>query len=180
VRTAGVCCERVASGSTTSASGPPLPRFAAAVPGVTEVRPGTYVYNDSTQLALGVVEQGACAQSVLAMCIGRPTADRTVVDAGSKALPMEDPSGRARGWGTVIGHPGLIVERLFEEHAVIFGHTDIRVGNRVRIIPNHACTATCLHSHAIFVDGASVEGVVSITARNWRSPGSGGPMPTRG
>lgn len=180
MRTAGVLRARGIRVNDISVGSTPTARFAAAVPGVTEVRPGTYVYNDSTQLALGVVEQGACAQSVLATCIGRPTADRTVVDAGSKALPMEDPSGRARGWGTVIGHPGLIVERLFEEHAVIFGHTHIRVGDRVRIIPNHACTATNLHSHAIFVDGASVEGVVSITARNWRSPGSGAPMPTRG
>jgi D-serine deaminase-like pyridoxal phosphate-dependent protein len=163
LRRLGVTVRSMSVGST------PTARVAARVPGVTEIRPGTYIYNDATQVALGVAEPADCAQSVLATVVGRPTPDRVVVDSGSKALPPENPSGRATGWGIVLGHPDLVVERLYEEHGVLRSPTSssLDVGDRVRIIPNHACTTTNLHARLNVVDGDEVVRVIHLRARNW-------------
>jgi len=165
LRARGVPVDTISVGST------PTARSAARVAGVTEIRPGTYVYYDATQVALGVAEPEDCAQTVLATVVGRPAPDRVVVDAGTKALPPENPSGRVSGFGRVVGHPDLVLERLFEEHGVLrasTGRNDLPVGHRVRLVPNHACTTTNLHARLYLVDGDEIERALSIEARDWR------------
>jgi D-serine deaminase-like pyridoxal phosphate-dependent protein len=164
LRDGGIPVEVVSVGST------PTARSAARVSGVTEIRPGTYVFHDATQVTLGVAELGDCAQTVLATVVGRPASDRVVVDAGSKALPAENPSGRAAGFGLVVGRPDHSVERLFEEHAVIraLSGSDLRIGQRIRIIPNHACTTTSLHARINMVEHDHLRQVLPIEGRDWR------------
>ena len=71
--------------------------------------------------------------------------------------------------GAVVGEPGLVVERLYEEHAIVSSAEPSarRVGERVRIVPNHACAAVNLHERMLVTqDGEAVEEWV-VAARGW-------------
>ena len=144
-------------------------RFAIRCPGVTEVRPGTYVFNDRSQLAQGAAAVADLAAFVIATVVSRPAPDRAVVDAGSKVLtsdrmlvPDAPPS-----FGAVWGHDDWDVVRLSEEHGVLAvppGDT-VRVGDRVAIVPNHICPAINLASTLTVVEGGAVLGRWPVAAR---------------
>jgi D-serine deaminase-like pyridoxal phosphate-dependent protein len=174
VSTAAMLRDRGISVGVLSAGSTPTAIHASAVDGITEIRPGNYVFNDATQVALGVAAISDCAQTVLATVVGRPAPDRVVIDAGSKALPAENPSGRAIGWGIVLGHPDLRVDRLYEEHGVLLSSgrpPELEPGDRVRIITNHACTASNLHARYWMVDGDEIRAAVPVGARGWTKMG---------
>jgi D-serine deaminase-like pyridoxal phosphate-dependent protein len=162
IRGAGIDCAVVSVGST------PTIRYSARIPGVTEIRPGNYVFHDRTQTGLGVVGEERCALTVLATVVARPSSDHVVVDAGSKTLSSDRARGGAVGFGHVAGRPALRVGRLWEEHGRIDdagAAADLRVGSRLRIVPNHACVAVNLHERLVAVRGGKVEAVWSIAAR---------------
>ena len=123
--------------------------------GITEARPGNYVFHDATQVALGVATQAQCALSVLATVIGRPGPRRIILDAGSKALAADRMTPLTPGFGIIPGHPGLTVDQLYEEHAIVASAepTGIGVGTRLRVVPNHACAVANLHREMHVVDG---------------------------
>jgi D-serine deaminase-like pyridoxal phosphate-dependent protein len=137
--------------------------------GITEIRPGNYVFYDATQVALGVVPLERCALSVLATVTSRPAPDRLILDGGSKALAAERLSTLTPGFGRIEGHPGLRVDRLYEEQAIV--HSDepcqIPVGTRLRVVPNHACAAANLHSQMLVVDRDVVVDVWPVATREW-------------
>jgi len=137
--------------------------------GITEIRPGNYVFYDATQAALGVVAPERCALSVLATVTSRPTADRLILDSGSKALAAERLSTLTPGFGMIEGHPGLRVDRLYEEQAIVHSDApcDIPVGARVRVVPNHACAAANLHSEMLVVQHGTVVDVWPVATREW-------------
>ena len=89
------------------------------VPGVTECRPGTYVYNDRSQVALGSARPEDCAMTILATVVSVPAADRAVVDAGSKTLSTDPMRPVADGHGIVVGRREPRVARVSEEHGVL-------------------------------------------------------------
>ena len=138
--------------------------------GITEIRPGNYVFYDATQVALGIVPLERCALSVLATVTSRPAPDRLILDSGSKALAAERLSTLAPGFGRVEAHPGLRVDRLYEEQAIV--HSDkpceIPVGSRLRVVPNHACAAANLHSQMHVVEQDAVVDVWPVATREWR------------
>ena len=137
------------------------------------VRPGNYVFYDATQVALGVVEQESCALSVLSTVISRVSSDRLVLDCGSKALSTDRMTERSSGYGIVSGHLNLTVTKLFEEHAIVQGDAGhIGVGDRVRVIPNHACAVTNLHQHLHIVDGDRIIDRWPVDAHGWTRSGS--------
>ncbi len=151
---------RVVSGGST----PTLWRT-HELPGVTEFRPGTYVYNDRTTAAIGACEWDDCALSVLATVVSTAVPGQAVIDAGTKALGREPLRGgaddAADGFGQLLEHPEVVVQRMSEEHGVL----DLRrtrwrpvVGERVRVIPNHVCIVVHLND---LVYGARGEAVVS-------------------
>ena len=145
LRSAGFAIRDVSVGST------PTAEFACRVPGVTEIRPGTYIFNDRMQVAYGACSLEDCAASILVTVASVPSADRIVVDGGSKTFSTDAAPGKApfelRGYGEVAGTPDLVLERLSEEHGIIptAGGHRFRVGERLRIIPNHVCTTINLH-----------------------------------
>jgi D-serine deaminase-like pyridoxal phosphate-dependent protein len=170
VETAELLRDRGVEVRVLSVGSTPTAPYASTIPGITEIRPGNYIFNDATQVALGVAAPENCAQTVLATVVGRPAPDRLVVDAGSKAISPENPSGRCSGWGIVVDDDDLIVERLFEEHGVLRsrrGSTPFGPGDRLRIIPNHACTTTNLHEYLRLVDEDRVEETLPVSARGW-------------
>jgi len=106
---------RVVSGGST-----PTAWRMHEVPGVTEVRPGTYVYNDRTTAELGACGWEDCALTVLATVVSRAVPGQAVIDAGSKALGREPLRGVAgEGFGVVMDHPTVVVSRMSEEHGIL-------------------------------------------------------------
>jgi D-serine deaminase-like pyridoxal phosphate-dependent protein len=160
IRDAGIEIEEVSVGST------PTARHAMSVPGVTECRPGNYVFHDASQVSLGVCAPEDCALTVLATVVSVPAADRAVVDAGSKTLSSDPLRPSGPGHGFVLGRRSRIA-RLSEEHGVIevLPGEGFRVGERVRILPNHACVVSNLHDRLLGVRGDRVEGELAVAAR---------------
>ena len=158
---AGLACPIVSSG------GSPDMWRAHEVPGVTEVRIGTYVYNDRSLVERGTCALEDCALHVLATIVSVPAPGRAVIDAGSKAL-TSDLFG-LEGHGRVIGHDVVRVESLSEEHGVLRWDDDstpFAVGDRVRVLPNHACPVSNLFDAVWLVEGGGEDGAGSgATAR---------------
>jgi D-serine deaminase-like pyridoxal phosphate-dependent protein len=137
-----------------------------AVAGVTECRPGNYVYNDASQVSLGTCALEDCALTVLATVVSVPAPDRAVVDAGSKTLSSDPLKPRGAGFGFVLGRRSRVA-RLSEEHGVIevVPGEGFRVGERVRILPNHACVVANLHDRIQGIRGGLVETELRVAAR---------------
>jgi D-serine deaminase-like pyridoxal phosphate-dependent protein len=124
---------------------------------ITERRPGTYIYFDRSQVAFGAASFADCALTVLTTVVSRPTATRVVIDAGSKAL-SSDLFGQT-GYGAVLGREAVVIRALSEEHGIIELPEPSdwpRIGERLRIVPNHACVVSNLFDtvHLIGTDGA--------------------------
>ena len=149
------------------------------IEGLTEIRPGTYVYNDRVTVLAGACEWNDCALSVLATVVSTAVSGQAVVDTGSKSLGRE-PSGTAEdGFGALLDRPEVRVARLSEEHGILdLGATGWRprIGERVRIVPNHVCVAVHLHEAIYGVRGDAVETGWPVTARG-RQPQLAGDYP---
>ncbi|HEY7536898.1 MAG TPA: hypothetical protein VH721_02825, partial [Gaiellaceae bacterium] len=144
-------------------------RFAIRCPGVTEARPGTYVFNDRSQIAQGACGPADLAAFVIATVVARPAPDRIVVDAGSKVLTSDrmlvpDPP---LSFGAVWGHDDWDVVRLSEEHGVVTvpPGVEARIGDRLAIVPNHVCPAVNLASFVTVVEGGRVADRWPVAAR---------------
>jgi D-serine deaminase-like pyridoxal phosphate-dependent protein len=160
IRDAGLEIEEVSVGSTPTAP------HAMAIPGVTECRPGVYVYNDASQVSLGACGLEDCAMTVLTTVVSVPARDRAVVDAGSKTLSTDPLRPHGPGYGFVLGRRSRIA-RLSEEHGVIevTPGEAFRVGERIRILPNHACVVSNLHDSLLGVRSGVVETELVVAAR---------------
>jgi D-serine deaminase-like pyridoxal phosphate-dependent protein len=137
------------------------------VPGLTEIRPGTYVYNDRATVATGACTRDECAFTVLATVISTAVAAQAVVDAGSKALGREPRAGD-ESFGELLDHPEVTVRAMSEEHGILdLSRTAWRprVGDQVRIIPNHVCVAVHLFDATYGVRGGEVVERWSVAAR---------------
>lgn len=158
LRDSGVEVREISVGST------PTARFIDRQEGVTEMRPGNYVFFDRTQVGLGAATPETCALTVIATVVSRPVPARVNLDAGSKTLTNDT----ARGFGSSAGYglvypavdsthpdPSIVIERLSEEHATtrVPPSCALRPGDRVRILPNHACVVTNLMDELLVVDG---------------------------
>jgi D-serine deaminase-like pyridoxal phosphate-dependent protein len=144
-------------------------RFAIHCPGVTEARPGTYVFNDRSQLAQGAAGPQDLAVFAVATVVSRPAPDRVVVDAGSKVLTSDRmlvPDAPV-SFGAVFGHDDWDVVRLSEEHGVLSvpPDADVRIGDRLSIVPNHVCAAVNLASHITVFEGGELVGRWPVAAR---------------
>ena len=159
---AGLAIREVSVGST------PTARIAARIPGVTEIRPGTYVFNDVQQLRLGVASLETCAARVLVTVVARPTAERFLVDAGSKAFSSDGGDGPPwPGRGVVLGRPDLVLDFLSEEHGVghIEGDGEVSIGERLQVVPLHVCSCVNLFDTAVGLRGDVVDHEIRIAAR---------------
>lgn len=138
-----------------SSGGTPSMMNADKAPITTEYRPGTYVYNDRSLVSRGVCEWDDCALTVLATVVSVPAPDRAIIDAGSKTL-TSDLLGLS-GYGHVLGRDDIAIDQLSEEHGRLVSTRPIglKVGDRVRIVPNHACVVTNMVDE-VLVAGAGV------------------------
>lgn len=153
---------------TVSGGSTPLAWRMHEVPGVNEVRPGTYVYNDRTTAQIGACDWEDCALTVLATVVSVSVKGQAVVDAGTKALGREPLRAEGDGYGALLDHPDVLVTRLSEEHGILDLSRSSwrpRLGDQVRIVPNHVCIVVHLFDEIIGVRGHAVETRWPVTAR---------------
>jgi D-serine deaminase-like pyridoxal phosphate-dependent protein len=156
----GLPCPTVSSGGT------PNMWRAHEVPSVTEHRAGTYIYNDRSLVQAGVCTAEDCALHVLATVVSRPTPTRAIVDAGSKVL-TSDLLG-LQGYGMLPDFPGARLRNLSEEHGIIdLSNIDWspKIGDPLRIIPNHACVVSNMVDTVYLIRGNEVETEEPVAAR---------------
>jgi D-serine deaminase-like pyridoxal phosphate-dependent protein len=159
---AGLAPEVVSGGST--------PTFwrSHEVRGLTEVRPGTNIFNDRTTSEIGACGWDECAYSVLATVVSTAVPGQAVVDAGSKALAKEEIRAETVGFGALLDRPEVLVKSVSEEHGLLdLSRTEWRprVGDRVRIVPNHVCVSVNLHERVYGVRGEQVVDAWNVAAR---------------
>lgn len=156
---AGLPCETVTSGGTPDMWRRPEGGI------VTEYRPGTYVYMDRFQVEKGAASLDDCALTVLATVVSRPTATRAILDAGSKAL-SSDTLGLP-DHGALLGLEGARVTALSEEHGKVelAPGTGLKVGARVRVLPDHACVVSNLFDVVHLISGDRVVDILPVAAR---------------
>lgn len=165
LRSAGIPIQDVSVGSS------PTARFAAEIEGITEVRPGTYIYQDRMQAAFGLCALEDCAGVVLATVISRPSGDLIVIDGGSKTFATDVQPGNAplflKGFGHILGDPDAVLERMNEEHGMIRiqPEAQYKVGDVIRIIPNHICSTVNLHSFVYISDSSGQLVKTPVAAR---------------
>jgi D-serine deaminase-like pyridoxal phosphate-dependent protein len=140
------------------------------IAGVTEFRPGTYVYNDRTTAAIGACTWDDCALTVLATVVSTAVPGQAVIDAGTKALGREPMRGvdTADGFGCLLGRTDVVVKSMSEEHGILdLSNTTWRpaVGEQVRVIPNHVCIVVHLNDVIAGVRGDVVETTWAVEAR---------------
>lgn len=139
---------------------------------VTEVRAGVYMFWDAFQAGIGACTLEDVALTVLAEVIGRPSARprEFLIDAGAFALSKDTSTAalgptKDAGYGLVCDLagkpiPGLRVTRVWQEHGLVTALSPLesgsfRVGDRVRILPNHACPTAAAHDRYFVVDGST-------------------------
>src|SRR3954471_2006667 len=150
-----------------STGGTPNLKNLGKLRGATEHRPGTYIYNDRMQVAAGVAGWDDCALNVYATVVSRAAPDRGILDAGSKTL-TSDTGGGLDGHGLILEHPEARIAQFAEEH----GFLDLRacndrpkVGDVVRIIPNHVCVVVNMFDRFVTVRGDEIVGELPVAAR---------------
>lgn len=155
----GVRLAVLSVGSTPSA------QVMGEIPEVTELRPGNYVFQDATQVRLGR-PVNRCALTVLTTVVARPSATEAILDAGTKALSADRDV--LYGHGFVLDHPQARVDWCSEEHGHLhLGMTTWRpaVGQKIRLVPAHACTCVNMHSWLWIVRGDEVLARWPVSAR---------------
>jgi D-serine deaminase-like pyridoxal phosphate-dependent protein len=139
------------------------------ITGVTEMRPGTYIFNDRTTSAIGACTVDDCALTVLATVVSTAVPGQAVIDAGTKSLGREPMRGAdGDGFGAILGREDITVRAMSEEHGLLdLSKTDWRpeVGDRVRVVPNHVCIVVHLFDIVHGVRGTSVDTSWAVAAR---------------
>jgi len=164
IRQAGLPVEEVSIGATPSLL------HGEILPGITEIRPGTYVFMDAAQ-GQCIGDFSRCALTVLATVISLPSPERVVVDAGVKALTsFTRPQGicNTPGYGMLKGFNGVRLKKLYDEHGIIidpFVRENVRIGDKIEIIPNHACPTCNLYDQIYVVENEKVVDVWPVLGR---------------
>ena len=165
-RARDLCIVAVGHCATISGGGTPSLLDAGLSPVLTEYRAGTYIYNDRSLVARGACTLADCALTVLATVVSRPTDTRAILDTGSKSL-TSDLLGLP-GYGTILGYPQAQITGLSEEH----GHVDLTacptkpaIGQKVQIVPNHACPVSNLVDRVTLHRSGTVVREAEVAAR---------------
>ena len=161
-RVASIPLEIVSGGSTPAAA------FSHRIPGLTEIRPGTYVFNDLNTYYQGACQLEDCAVRVITTVISTAIPDQAIIDAGSKTLSHDTlGSGPMKGYGYIVEEPGVPLLRLNEEHGYLDTAQSRRfhVGEVLSIIPNHVCTCINMHDEVFFIRNEQVVSSCRVAAR---------------
>lgn len=155
----GLAPRVVSAGST-----PTVP--ASAAEPVSEVRPGTYVFNDRQQLTLESCGLDDVAVVVATTVVSTAIPGQFVIDAGGKSLGRDRPSW-LDGFGLIRGLAGARIARLYDHHAVceLAGQDMPKVGDLLEVIPNHICTVMNLAARCAIVRSGALVGHWQVVGR---------------
>jgi D-serine deaminase-like pyridoxal phosphate-dependent protein len=156
----GISCE-VSIGCTLAVLGGEI------LPGITEIRPGTYVFYDG-QHAGFFGHTDFCAATILSVITTKKGNERVVADAGAKSFTIDRKTKgicASNGIGRIKQQPHRVIERLSDEHAVIIPGDSIEIGDLIEIIPNHICPSVNLYDWAFGIRNGIVEKMIPISAR---------------
>jgi len=166
LRQVGIPIHAVSVGST------PTGAAAALVPGVTEIRPGTYVFFDRMTTKAGISTPDEIALSILATVVSRPAPDMAIIDAGSKTFCGDIIPEKAGlvGYGVTTSGDNGIVVRMSEEHGFVqlAPGFDPQIGDKLTFYPNHVCTAVNLSNELLVVREGVVQHSWTVAARGQR------------
>ncbi|HUK18184.1 MAG TPA: hypothetical protein VLW65_17280, partial [Bryobacteraceae bacterium] len=155
---------RIVSGGST-----PTLFHSHEIEGLTEIRPGTYVFNDLNTVRSGGCQMEECAARVLATVVSTARPGQMIIDGGSKTFSSDRPVNTADvTFGQLVEAPGARFHKMNEEHGFIdlaHAEREFCVGDRVRVIPNHVCVAMNLHERVYGVRGDTVEEVWTVDGR---------------
>lgn len=157
----GIPVNEVSGGSTPAAF------VLDKLEGITEIRPGNYIFFDASGLSMGIAKVSDCALRVLATVVSVPLPGYATIDAGSKTLTSDLATGR-EGYGYIVGMPDVHLAKLNEEHGYMRYDPVLRefhVGDRVEVIPNHACVIPNLSGILYGIRGEEVVSPISVEAR---------------
>ncbi|MFC5401274.1 alanine racemase [Cohnella soli] len=160
LRDKGLDVPEISVGST------PTSKFTEQLSGVTEMRPGAYVFGDGSQLYPGFIDETECAMRIYATVVSSPRPGTLIVDAGSKTL-TNDVSVHRKGYGYLPDYPEIFVERLSEEHGILAvpNNCSLKIGDVVSIIPNHCCTVVNLRDELAGVRDGKLDHWMKVDAR---------------
>ncbi len=133
---------------------------------VNEHRAGSYIYGDRALMRAGMLSQEQCALTVITTVVSRPTAERGVLDGGSKAF-SSDTLGFEE-YGLILEYPAANLYRFDEEHGYVdFSACERKpeIGERLRVIPNHCCVVSNLFNEVVGVRNDQVEVVWPVACR---------------
>ncbi len=162
-RAAGIAVNIVSGGST------PTLYHSHQLVGLTEIRPGTYVYNDVNTVRSGGCAPEDCAAAILATVVSTARPGQMIVDGGSKTFSSDRLVNSAEvTFGHVVEAPGARFHKMNEEHGFIDitrAEREFSIGDRVHIIPNHICVAVNLHEQMYGIRRETVEETWKVEAR---------------
>jgi D-serine deaminase-like pyridoxal phosphate-dependent protein len=161
VRALGLEPRMVSTGGT-----PNLPNL-GKLEGSTEHRAGTYIFNDRMMLACGAATPEDCALSVYATVVSRAAPERGILDSGSKMLTA-DTGALNDGFGLILEYPQAKIHAFAEEHGFLdLARSNARpkVGEVVRVVPNHVCVVVNMVDRMIAVRGDRIVDVLPVAAR---------------
>ena len=160
---AGFECEIVSAGSTPTAFKSHMVRS------LTEIRPGTYVFNDRNTMGVGACERSQCALRVITTVVSTAVPGRAVIDGGTKTFSSDRLlSGTQAGFGEVVEDPTIVFESMSEEHGqldVSASDTKLRVGDKLSLIPNHVCACVNMHDRIWYHRNGVVQGSWQVAGR---------------
>jgi D-serine deaminase-like pyridoxal phosphate-dependent protein len=151
---AGIDVEVLSLGSTGTY------RISGSYPGVTEIRPGSYVLSSVKHKR--IVPEFEIAFTLLSTVISRPSEDRAVIDAGRNAISYD------QGLPLVKGMEGVELVKLYDEHGVLKirnKEVKLEVGDKIELIPTHPCTTVALHEKMFCIDKGMLEDIWDIATR---------------
>ena len=150
-----------------SSGGTPNLLTLGRIDGQTEHRAGTSIFNDRMMMAAGFAREEDCALLVYTTVVSRGSAERGILDGGSKTFTTETGWG-LKGHGLMLEHPEAELARFAEEHGILdLSRCNDRpaVGDIVRLIPNHICPVVNVVGKLVLVRGDAIEGVLEVEAR---------------
>lgn len=164
IRSMGITIDTVSIGATPSLM------HAEIIEGITEIRPGTYIFMDVGQ-GSAINDFSRCAATILTSVISKPTEERIVLDAGAKALTLQTRSDgicATFGYGLVKNSANVRLSGVYDEHGLIYNREYaqyIEIGDKIEIIPNHICPVCNLYESAYLVSNGAVLREIPILCR---------------
>jgi D-serine deaminase-like pyridoxal phosphate-dependent protein len=162
LKAAGFEVPVVSGGSTPGA------RKTALIPATTEIRPGTYVFQDASQVANNVATLEECALRVLCTVVSNAVPGQCLLDGGTKTF-SSDTTVNAGTMGIVLEHPDWTIRKMNEEHAYVETPGGAKgkgkIGEKVWVVPSHVCTVVNLHDEIAYGREGRVEGRWRVAAR---------------